>query len=345
MLLKKIVLCFFLLLVSSLVTAAFSQVKHPLRGLATMGSSGDLRKGQFNALKEARTHPGMYSGIVILTTWGQLEPERHNYDFSTIESALDDIRQYNMDYPETPVFGKLRIYPALNSPDWLLELAGGPVEIMDNSGNRSLVGLYWTAEYRSAWRELQQMLAKRYDDHPLIREVTVNTGAVHTAEPFISLLNKDSLTNLRAKGYNDAKFKMTLEGALEDYSPWKNTVIDFTFNMFRETDSGKQVQNIDFTLFLMREFRKKFGERAVIANHGLQPQLKAAALPIYREFSRLGGPIAAQTISPDTLTDESIQLGIDFGVTLLELWDSKEAGGHSDFNQNDLERWKEMINN
>ncbi len=308
-----------------------------------MGNSGDLRKGQFNPVKEATTHPGIYSGVVILTTWGQLEPERHNYDFSSIESALEDIRQYNMDYPKNPVFGKLRIYPALNSPDWLLELSGGPVEIVDNNGNRSLVGLYWSPEYRLAWRELQQKLAERFDDHPLMREVTVNTGAVHTAEPFISILNMDSLANLRAKGYNDAKFKMTLEGALEDYSPWENTVIDFTFNMFRETDSGKQVQNIDFTIYLMRKFRKQFGERAVIANHGLQPRLKNAAIPIYQEFSQLGGPIAAQTISPDTLTDESIQLGLDHGVTLFELWESKEAGGHADFSQHDLERWKGMI--
>ena len=113
--------------------------------------------------------------------------------------------------------------------------------------------------------------------------------------------------------------------------------------MFRETDSGKQVQNIDFTLSLMRKFRKKFGDRAVIAKHGLQEQLKAAAIPIYKEFTQLGGPIAAQTISPGTLTDKSIQLGLDHGVTLFELWDSKEAGGHSDFDQHDLVRWKAMI--
>lgn len=334
-----------LLLSSSLLTAEPTTTKQPLRGLVTMGSSGDLRKGQFKALKEARIHPKVYSGVVILTTWGQLEPERKIYDFSSIESALNDIREYNRDYPENPVFGKLRIYPSLHSPQWLLDLNDGPVEIVDKNGHRSLIGLYWTSEYRLAWRELQQRLAERYDNHPLIREVTVNTGAVHTAEPFISVLNKDSLANLHAKGYNDSKFKITLEGALEDYAPWENTVIDFTFNMFRETDSGKIVQNMDFTLSLMRAFREKFGDRAVIANHGLQPQLKNAAVPIYQEFSVLGGPIAAQTISPKTLTDESLQLGLEYGVTLFELWDSKKAGGHSDFDHHDLERWKSFIEN
>ncbi|MEA2068122.1 MAG: beta-galactosidase, partial [Verrucomicrobiota bacterium] len=304
---------FLILLTRFVAIAENTSIKRPLRGLATMGSSRDLRNGQFNALKEARVHPGIYSGVVICTTWGMLEPERGTYDFSSIEMALDDIRQYNKEYPESPMAGKLRISPAMNSPEWLLKLAGGPVEIILNSGRKVKIGLYWTTEYRQAWKELQQNLAERYDDHDLVREVTVNSGATITGEPFISILNKPTVVNLHAKGYTDSAFKNTLEGALEDYAPWKKTVLDFSFNVLHETDGGRRRLNMDFTLSLMKKFRMRYGDRAVIANHGLQAHLEPAAVPIYKAFLELGVPIAAQTVSQKTLTDESIQVGITAG--------------------------------
>ena len=317
--------------------------KPPLSGLVAMGSVSDLRKGIFDVLKEVRVHPDIYSGVVIHTTWGALEPEQGKYDFSTIDKALSDITQYNKEHPLHPIFAKLRISKAINPPEWVLKLAGGPVNIVLNNGQTIQVGLYWTEEYRNAWKALQQKLASRYDDNILIREVCVNSGAMITDEPFVAIFNKATIANLKAKGYTDAAFKATLKGALDDYACWKNTPIDYSFNVLREIDSGKPVNNMDFTLSLMREFRERYGERAVLSNHGLQETLSKGAIPIYNLFAELGAPIAVQTKGPSDLTDKTIKTGLKYGVTEFEIWVSKEAGGYADYSKADLERWAQMI--
>ncbi len=317
--------------------------KPPLSGLVSMGSVGDLRKGEFDVLKEVRVHPDIYSGVVIHTTWGALEPERGEYNFTSIDEALSDIMQYNKTHLQHPIYAKLRISKAINPPEWVLKLAGGPVDIVSNNGQTIQVGLYWTTEYRKAWQELQQKLADRYDNNFLIREVCINSGAMITDEPFIAIFNKPTIANLHAKGYTDSAFKATLEGALDDYACWENTPLDYSFNMLREIDSGHPVNNMDFTLSLMRKFRKRYGERAVLSNHGLQENLSKGALPIYELFKELKSPIAAQTKGPSDLTDKTIETGIKYGVTEFEIWVSKEAGGYADYNQKDLERWEEII--
>ena len=317
--------------------------KPPLSGLVAMGSVNDLRKGIFDVLKEVRVHPDIYSGVVIHTTWGALEPEQGVYDFSTIDKALSDIAQYNKAHPSRPIFAKLRISKAINPPEWVLKLAGGPVTIVLNNGQKIQVGLYWTEEYRNAWSALQQKLASRYDDNILIREVCVNSGAMITDEPFIAIFNKATIANLKAKGYTDAAFKATLKNALDDYAYWKNTAIDYSFNVLREIDSGKPVNNMDFTLSLMRGFRERYGERAVLSNHGLHEKLSKGALPIYNLFAELGAPIAAQTKGPSDLTDRTIETGLNYGVTEFEIWVSKDAGGYADYSKADLERWAQMI--
>ncbi len=319
------------------------EYKPPLSGLVAMGSVSDLRKGIFDVLKEVRVHPDIYSGVVIHTTWGALEPEQGKYDFSTIDKALSDITQYNKEHPLHPIFAKLRISKAINPPEWVLKLAGGPVNIVLNDGQTIQVGLYWTEEYRNAWKALQQKLASRYDDNILIREVCVNSGAMITDEPFVAIFNKATIANLKAKGYTDAAFKSTLKGALDDYACWKNTPIDYSFNVLREIDSGKPVNNMDFTLSLMREFRERYGERAVLSNHGLQETLSKGAIPIYNLFAELGAPIAVQTKGPSDLTDKTIKTGLKYDVTEFEIWVSKEAGGYADYSKTDLERWAQMI--
>jgi len=322
-----------------------TEYKPPLSGLVAMGSVSDLRKGVFDVLKEVRTHPDIYSGVVIHTTWGALEPEQGVYDFSTIDKALSDIAQYNKAHPLHPIFAKLRISKAINPPEWVLHLAGGPVNIVLNNGQTIQVGLYWTEEYRNAWKALQQKLALKYDSNILLREVCINSGAMITDEPFVAIFNKPTIENLHAKGYTDAAFKATLKNALDDYACWVNTPLDYSFNVLREIDSGKPVNNMDFTLSLIKEFRKRYSERAVLSNHGLQEELSKGALPIYNLFAGLGAPIAAQTKGPSNLTDKTIETGIKYGVTEFEIWVSKEAGGYANFTQNDLERWSKIIQN
>jgi hypothetical protein len=319
--------------------------KQALKGLVTMGSVRDLRNDKFDVLKEANTHQDIYSGVVIRATWGKLEPQRGTFDFSSIQNALNDIKNYNNLHPNHKLGAKLRISATINPPDWILNLADGPVEVVINETLSYNIGLFWTEEYRQAWRELQVKLAEAFDADTLIREVCISSPAMATDEPFVTIFNQATIKNLHEKGFTDAAFKQALEGTLDDYSCWEKTSIDFSFNTYREIDTGVPVNDTTFAINLMKTFKNRYGKRAVLSNHGLQENLTKGALSIYRTFPELGGAIAAQTKAPKDLTDQTFRVGLSFGVSEFEIWDSRAAGGYADFNMNDLQRWKEIINN
>jgi hypothetical protein len=318
-------------------------VKIPFAGLLTMGAIEELKRGELpDIMKEVNTHPGVYAGVVILATWKMLEPSRGEYDFSVIDAGIEKMKTYNAAHPKKPLQGKLRVFSGVNAPDWVKTIDGGPVTVVDSERNVE-IGLFWSASYRAAWKNLQSALAARYDSNPYIREVAISSCCTITAEPFIAPLKKESVASMRAKGFSDAVFREALRGALDDYAPWQLTPLDFTFNMFHATDSGRWVQDPQFTVSLMKEFRARYGKRAVIANHGLQDPLRDAAVPIYEAIRELGPPIAFQTISQKVDFDKAIALGIDYGATEIELWDSVEAGGQAPFTAADCARWAKML--
>ena len=320
-------------------------IKKPIKGLVTMGSTQDLRNGNFNVLKEANVHQDIYSGVVIKATWRALEPQRGVFDFSAIQESISDITDYNTLHPDHPLKAKLRISATINTPDWVLDLANGPVIVEINSSISYPVGLFWTEEYHLAWQELQVALAKTYDTNDLIQEVCITSPAMATDEPFVTIFNAATIQNLQQKGFTDNAFKQALEGAVDDYSCWQHTLLDYSFNMYRKIDTGVPVNDIDFTIKVMRMFKTRYGERAVLSNHGLQENLTNGAIPVYQSFLELGGAIAAQTKGPKDLTDQSFIIGLSYNISEFEIWDSVEAGGYADFSSMDLERWKNMIDN
>jgi len=319
--------------------------KHPLKGLVTMGSVADLRSGNFNVLKEANIHPDIYSGVVIRTTWGELEPQQGQFNFSSIRNALHDIEIYNNAHPNYKLGAKLRISTTINPPDWILNLANGPVEIVINESLSYNIGLFWTEEYHQAWRRLQFKLAEVFDNDKLLQEVCITSPAMATDEPFVTIFNQATIKNLHQKGFTDNAFKQALKTAIDDYTCWEKTFIDFSFNTYREIDSGIPVKNIDFTIEVIKEFKNKYEERAVLSNHGLQEELSIGALPIYKTFYELGGAVAAQTKAPDDLTEQTFKVGLQYGVSEFEIWDSRNAGGYANFDINDLKYWESIINN
>jgi hypothetical protein len=106
-----------------------------------------------------------------------------------------------------------------------------------------------------------------------------------TAEPFIAPLNTTSVTAMRQFGFNDTVYKACLSGAAGDYSAWRTTPLDYPFNTYRDSDSNSLVEDPNFTTSVMQSFRAALGLRAVVSNHGLQPTLTAAAMPVYAEIS------------------------------------------------------------
>jgi hypothetical protein len=313
-----------------------------LQGLVTMGGLGPLlAKGGHadNTLKEANAHPGVYTGVLLLVSWDELEHVEGKLDVSRIESGLDAVRAYNRKYPETPVRAKLRIFSGRNTPDWVIAKSGGSVIIEDTKQQDIAIGRFWTPAYRNSWKELQRLLAARYDAEPLLAEVAVSSCATMTAEPFIMTLTPENLPKLHAAGFSDEGFKGCLIGALDDYSAWKRTNVDYTVNPFRNTDSGKAQPDEAFTNRVMEAFRRRFEVRGIIANHGLQAEISERQAGVYAELKKLGPPIEFQTISPVLDWDAAFKIGMEHRMTELEVWNTKDAGGPANVTYDQLKRW------
>jgi hypothetical protein len=183
------------------------------------------------------------------------------------------------------------------------------------------------------------LLAARYDDDPLMEEVAVSSCATVTAEPFVMPLTPENLPKLHAAGFSDAGFKACLLGAIDDYSSWKHTAIDYTFNPFRDTDGAQAVPDPAFPNEVMEAFRKRYGARAVIANHGLQPTVIERQAGVYAELKKLGPPIEFQTISPTVEWDASVANGLAFNATEIEVWNTKDVHGPAPVSYDQLKKW------
>ncbi len=163
------------------VSAAFSQATAPaakptLIGLVTMGDmdwTPDATAFPLNRLLEANTHPGVYTAVVIQAAWSQLEPQPGVFDDSEIDAALQNIAAYNAMYPSTPVVGKLRVFPGVHSPPWVMQQVGSVQLVDGHTGTTLTMPDFWTAEYSVLWTQLQNHLASVYDSNPLMGEVAV----------------------------------------------------------------------------------------------------------------------------------------------------------------------------
>jgi hypothetical protein len=308
-----------------------------------MGDLGFLKGGTpANSFKEANQHPDLYAAVLILAQWKQLEPQRGHFDYTIIDDALANLRKYNDAHPGTPMVGKLRVFAAAGTPEWVKTLDGEPFSMTDKRGTTTM-GHFWAKGYGDAWRELQAALAARYDNDPRIAEVAVSSCSSTTAEPFIIALNAENLPALHAAGYSDAAMKACLAGAIDDYAVWKQTPVDYTFNEFRNSDSGRPVVDQEFAPHVMDAFRKRFGERGVLANHGLNVELRPGAVRVYEELKKLGPPIEFQTVAPNVDWNETVAKGLTYRPTEIETWSSREAGATAEFTAADLTKWKAQM--
>lgn len=327
-------------------TSPSGSVKPTLKGLVTQGPSM-TRTPPANNFEELNAHPGVYSAAVIQLYWSQLEPSQGVFDDSSLTSAMASLAAYNTKYPATPVVGKLRIFMGLGTPAWVVS-ATGAVVVTDSSGNSATVGEFWTPAYAALWQALQQHLASEYDSSPMIGEVAITSCSSLTGEPFILPHNKAAIAVLQQAGYTDAQGMACLTNAPKDFAAWKDTPLDYTFNSFTQTDSGVGVSDTVFPVQEMDAFRAALGTRGVVANHGLQPTLKAAAVPVYAGFQALYtqaavdgtiSPLEFQTYGPTVDWASSIALGLTYHPTEIEIWDTVAAGGAAPLSQTQLAGW------
>ena len=330
--------------------------KPSLIGMVTMGDEswvGTASGLPQNRLLEANAHPGVYAAAVIQATWSQLEPQPGVFDDSVIDAALQNIANYNAQYPSTPLVGKLRIFAGPNTPAWVMQQVGS-VTLTEGNGNSAVFPNFWTPAYSALWTQLQQHLASVYDANALMGEVAISVCSSITAEPFVvsgSASNQQVLANA---GFSAAQMEQCLSDAPNDYTAWQETPLDYTFNptVFDNAGDGGSA----FAIQVMQQFRQALGTRAVLANHDLDNPILSTETQDYAEFQALY--VQAQAASPPALSPLEFQTAgptvnwptvIPFAIstyhpTEIEMWNTTAtAGGLAPVTLVELLQWSAQI--
>lgn len=324
--------------------AADAAVKPPLRGLISMGAYRFVSKGgdPVNTLAPLTAKPGIFGGIAIIATWNELQPSPAAAigEGNAIDRALADVRTYNAANPDRPLGVKLRVWAGFAAPDWAKGIGGAPIAVTHNDTPRT-IGRFWSPEYREAWSAFQEQLAARYDDEPLIREVSITSCMSFTAEPFFLPTEPAVQTALRGAGFTDGAYRTCLTDAVADYSAWKASRLVLAVNPFRSA-AGEGNGEPGFTETVMRTCRNALGERCVFDNHDLDADPPSAILPIYALMQELGPEIEFQTFreTPDDF-EGTIRKGIALGAGSIELW--QDFKGFPLVPDDTLRRWAELF--
>jgi hypothetical protein len=303
-----------------------TRLKPALRGLGAMGSPAfhhQRNNGIPDNIGDISALPiGIFDVAVVNVTWRQLESAPGFLTTAAIDEVLETVRNYNERNPATPLSLRLRVWSGSEAPDWAKDLGGAPVAV-EQHNRLATIGRFWSDTYRQAWHQLQSGLAKRYDNEPLIHEVTMTSCASISSEPFVLPTDKFSIENLQSAGFTDRAYQNCLMEAWRDYELWGATRIEYPFNPFRGIDSGQLIINWDFSIAVMNAWRRQMGERGVLSNYDLKSPLGNRIVPIYEHMKSLGGPIELQLFAPKNLDLEaSVAYGISLGASVIELWNS-----------------------
>ncbi len=297
-------------------------VKPAIRGLVSMGAYRFVAQGgdPVNTLVPLDKKPGIFGGIVVVATWNELQPTADALDTGAIDRALADVRAYNARNPAKPLAVRLRVWGGFEAPLWAKRIGGRPIGVTHKNRKRQ-IGRFWSPAYRQAWARLQEKLAAKYDDAPLVREVAMTSCMSFTAEPFFLPADDPGeiiSMPIHDAGYTDDAYKTCLGESLADYAAWQRTRIVLSVNPFRGQD-GKA--DAGFTETVMRAYRKALGVRCVFDNHDLDSDLGRALVPLYALMKELGPEIVFQTFHETPLDfDATIQLAVDNRATAVELW-------------------------
>jgi len=327
-----------------LLAAQADRAKPPIVGLVSMGAVKFEGRGgdPVNTLEPLNAKPGIFSGLVVIASWAQLEPaEGREIDpDNVVGKALQDVRAYNEKNPGKPLAVRLRIWGGFKAPGWAMKIGGAPIQAVHKNKNRR-VGRFWLPEYRKAWASMQERLAAKYESRPLIREVAMTSCMSFTAEPFFSPSEDSVMKPLREAGFTDDAYKDCLRHGVEDYAAWKTSRIVLSVNPLR-TGLGQGPGDAEFTMNVMRDCRAKLGARCVLDNHDLDTKLAKPLVPIYALMKKLGPEIVFQTGATNpTDFDGTIKFGLEQGATAIELW--QDYGGFPTVPDDQLRKWAKWI--
>ncbi len=340
-------------------------VKLPILGLVDKGTQAPYTHREpwpTATPDELAPDADAFSGVVVNETWAQLEPRADRFTFAPLERSLRAVEAYNRAHRRSTLAVKLRLWGGFTAPQWAKTLGGTTPVTFASATASGTTGRWWTSAYRAAWSTFQHRLAGRFDADPLIRTVAVSSCATLTDEPFVFSPDAALHTELFADGWTSAAQQKCLEGAFADYSGWKHTPIEYTFNPYVAYAPGTDAADPSFTYRVMArcaDLRRTDGRSCILSNHALQSSVATSSrsAPVYAEIDTLHAehpgstPVDFQTFSPDTFGGcAAIDVAIAHHAGSVELWPpgpilhgSPIFAGFAGFPESELARWARAL--
>lgn len=339
-----------------------SRVKSQIDGLVDKSSQTPyILRQPFPTVNQSEVAPyaNAFSGVVVNETWAQLEPGRGHFNLRSLRQSLAAVQAYNRAHHGHHLAIKLRLWGGFTAPNWAKTLGGKPPVTFSTATASGTTGRWWTPIYRAAWSRFQHVLASGFDSNPLIRSVAVSSCATLTAEPFVFSPNLALHTELFADGWSSAAQQHCLRGAFSDYSGWKHTSIDYTFNPFVSYTPGKQAGTPDptFTNRIMKmcaDLRSTTWRTCILSNHAFTATAPTSSrsTPVYAEINALYAqhptPVDLQTGPPDNFGGcQAINVAVAYHAQSLELWppaaNPKGFKGFTAYPESELQSWAQAL--
>lgn len=279
-------------------------LKRPLRGLVWINRGAPAGSGL------------PIGGVALSLRWADIQPQEGADAAAAVRAAVRAVPG------RLPV--KLRILAGVDAPEWVKQLGGGPVALVDVQQQRpGTVPRFWTDEVGSAYLRLQEELAASFDGAARIVEVAVSRCTTFNAEPMIrQATSRENVGALLAAGYTvDADLRCQRE-ALAAHRVWRRTRTGFAVNPYQRVEPSPSPPDTATAIRLMRDCRSILGRRCVLQNNSIRwPVLQGPYAALYEAMGALGGPLAFQTAGPKRVGDwpRTIDWAVAQGAAAVEV--------------------------
>ena len=269
---------------------------------------------------------GALGGYVVNAYWKDLQPTPGATltANSSIDRAITEVNALNAAHG-TQLGLKIRVFAGVWAPQWVKNLGGSPVPLTNPQGGGSgTIGRFWTDAFGSAYNHFVDLLAAKYDEMPVIREVTISRCTTFYDEPFIrDTTDPADITALLDAGYTPSADERCQRQEIAAATVWQHTRSDLALNPYEVIGTaGSHANDEPFTLEMMQYCRQLLGLACVLENNSLRyPVLGAGYEAMYASMSQLGAPISFQTATAERvgILSETIGYAITLGASSVEL--------------------------
>lgn len=179
---------------------------------------------------------------LVFAEWNDLQPEKFGkiHENNIIDQALKAVSEWNKKNPKQPVRLRLRVFSGIYAPDWVMAHAGAiQVDYRKKKSSTALLRStpkFWTLAYQEAWSDLQKKLAAKYDNNPLICDVSISGSmTLHTEVMWRQPGFPYVISNLMKGGLTRENDLTCLRNDITRFMEiWKETPVEMTFNTCRK---------------------------------------------------------------------------------------------------------------